>query len=252
MKENHSEQIVDLIIRPTGLLDPLVEVRPSDGQIANLVEEIRSTVLRGERVLVTTLTKRMSEDLTEYFAQQNIRTRYLHSEIESLDRIELIRQLRAGEFDVLVGINLLREGLDLPEVSLVAILDADKEGFLRNESSLIQTIGRAARNVHGKVVMYASHTTDSMKTAIEKTKARRAAQELYNTKHNITPLTIIKSVSEKTREIKSGKHIPTTDLHAKIIELDAEMKTAAENLDFERAIKLRDTIKDLQAEADRR
>ncbi len=248
----NSGQVAELIIRPTGLLDPIVEVRASEGQIPNLIAEIKSVVKKGERVLVTTLTKRMAEDLTEYLAQKDIKTRYLHSEIESLDRIELIRQLRAGEFDVLVGINLLREGLDLPEVSLVTILDADKEGFLRNESSLIQTIGRAARNSNGKVIMYASHTTESMRTAIEKTKARRTAQEKYNKEHNITPTTIIKGVAEKTREIKGSKHMPTTDLHAKLIELDAEMKAAAENLDFEKAIKLRDALRTLQADADRR
>jgi excinuclease ABC subunit B len=242
----HSGQIAEIIIRPTGLLDPEVEVRPTSGQIQDLVKEIRRTVDKHERVLVTTLTKRMAEDLTDYLAKQDLKVRYLHSEIESLDRIELIRQLRAGEFDVLVGINLLREGLDLPEVSLIAILDADKEGFLRNESSLIQTIGRASRNVAGKVIMYADTTTDSMTRAIEKTRARRAAQVKFNKEHHITPKTIIKAVQAKTRDIKGAKHLSKEDLHKKLIELDAQMHAAAERLDFEKAIELRDAIKGLE------
>jgi excinuclease ABC subunit B len=187
-----SGQIVEQIIRPTGLLDPQIEIRPTDGQIKNLIREIKKTTEKGFRTLVTTLTKRMAEDLSDYLSKEQIKVRYMHSEIEALDRIELIRQLRAGEYDVLIGINLLREGLDIPEVALVAILDADKEGFLRNERSLIQTIGRAARNSEGKVIMYAEKTTDSMKRAIEITKARREKQIEYNKKHNIKPITIIK------------------------------------------------------------
>lgn len=237
-----SGQTVDLIIRPTGLLDPSVDVRPISGQIQDLILEIQATVKNGERVLVTTLTKRMAEDLTQYLSQEDIKVRYLHSDVESLDRIELIRQLRAGEFDVLVGINLLREGLDIPEVSLVAILDADKEGFLRNERSLIQTIGRAARNVNGRVIMYADTVTDSMRLAITKTHARRKAQIIFNEEHGITPQTVVKSVAAKTREIKGAKHLPKAEVEKKLIELDAEMKKAAEQLDFERAIQLRDAI----------
>ena len=214
-----SGQLVEQIIRPTGLLDPTVEVRKGENQVTDLIVEIKKTTDNGDRVLVTTLTKRMAEDLTNYLAKEKIKVRYLHSEIESLDRIELIRQLRAGEFDVLVGINLLREGLDIPEVSLVAILDADKEGFLRNERSLIQTIGRAARNVNGHVIMYADTTTISMRMAIEKTKFRRNAQIEYNKKHNITPQTIIKKVDGKTREIKGIKHMGKYEFDKKIIDL---------------------------------
>lgn len=243
---NNSGQVVDLIIRPTGLLDPIVEVRPIEGQIKDMISEINSTVKKGERVLVTTLTKRMAEDLTDYLSKEGIKVRYMHSDIESLDRIELIRELRAGEFDVLVGINLLREGLDIPEVSLVTILDADKEGFLRNERSLIQTIGRAARNENGRVIMYADVMTISMRMAIEKTKFRRKAQIRYNEERGITPKTIIKKVEDKKREIKGIKHFGKSEIPKKIIELEAEMRLAAEELDFEKAIQLRDVMEDLK------
>lgn len=243
-----SGQVVELIIRPTGLLDPELEVRPVEGQIKDLTQEIRKTVKKGDRVLVTTLTKRMAEDLTNYLAKEEIKVRYLHSDIESLDRIELIRDLRAGEFDVLVGINLLREGLDIPEVSLVCILDADKEGFLRNERSLIQTIGRAARNEQGRVILYAENMTLSMRGAIEKTKFRRKAQIEYNTKHGITPQTIRKIVTEKKREVKGIKHMAKSDLQKKLVQIDAEMRKAAENLEFEKAIELRDTLDALKKE----
>lgn len=241
-----SGQVVELIIRPTGLLDPEVEVRPVKGQIVNLMEEIRKVAKNKERILVTTLTKRMAEDLTDFLSKQDIKVRYMHSEIESLDRIELIRQLRLGEFDVLVGINLLREGLDIPEVSLVAILDADKEGYLRNEMSLIQTIGRAARNSKGRVIMYAEQVTDSMKRAIEKTKYRREQQIKFNQAHRITPETIIKKVAGKGREIKGVKHLSKKDVEKKLVELEARMRTAAEKLNFEEAIGLRDAIRSLK------
>ncbi len=241
----HSGQVVDLIIRPTGLLDPLVDVRPIKTQVPDLIKEIHKTVARGERVLVTTLTKRMAEDLTDYLAKEEIKVRYMHSEIHSLDRIELIRALRAGEFDVLVGINLLREGLDLPEVSLVAMLDADKEGFLRDERSFIQTIGRAARNVHGRVILYADRMTGSMQRAIDITAKRRAEQIAFNKKHRIIPKTVEKSIAPKTREIKDLKHLSKHDIHKKIIETEAAMKKAAEELDFEKAIDLRDVLEEM-------
>ncbi len=241
-EREHSGQIVELIIRPTGLLDPEVEVRKVQGQIQDLVGEIRKTVAQGERALVTTLTKRMAEDLTDYLATQDVRVRYLHADIESLERIELIRQLRAGEFDVLVGINLLREGLDLPEVSLVAILDADKEGYLRNDTSLIQTIGRAARNVHGRVIMYADTVTQSMRSAIEITRARRERQMRYNKANGIVPATVIKAVAAKTRDVKGTRHMGKEDVQKRIVELEAEMQEAAERLDFEKAIQLRDAM----------
>jgi excinuclease ABC subunit B len=242
----HSDHVVELIIRPTGLLDPTVEVRPIEGHIKDLVKEIKIIVNKKERVLVTTITKKMAEDLTEYLSKQNIKVRYMHSEIESLDRIELIRSLRAGEYNVLVGINLLREGLDIPEVSLIAILDADKEGFLRDQRSFIQTIGRAARNVNGHVIMYADRMTKSMTNAIDITKKRRFDQIMYNKKHGITPITIIKKVMEKTREVKGTKHISASDLAKKMISVDAEMKEAAEKLDFEKAIELREYLSDLK------
>jgi len=243
-----SGQVVELIIRPTGLVDPEIFVKPIEGQIADLISEITVVVGRGERVFVTTLTKKMAEDLTEYLAEQGVRVRYMHSEIESLDRIELLRGLRAGEFDVLVGINLLREGLDVPEVSLVAILDADKEGFLRDESSLIQIIGRAARNVRGRVVMYANKVTESMRRAIGVTKARREAQIRYNTEHAIVPQTILKSVVEKQREIKGMKHMAKSEIAKRMIEVEAEMRKMAEQLDFEKAIELRDYLEELKRE----
>ena len=245
----NSGQVVELIIRPTGLLDPQVEVRPIKGHIKEIMEEIKHVTKKKERVLVTTLTKKMAEDLTDFLSKQDIKVRYMHSEIESLDRIEIIRQLRAGEFDVLVGINLLREGLDLPEVSLVAILDADKEGFLRNERSLVQTIGRAARNLNGKVIMYADIITDSMQRAIDVTKKRRAEQELFNKKHGITPQQIIKPVAQKTREVKGIKHMSKSDVQKRIADLEAQMRRAAEELQFEKAIELRDALRALEEAA---
>ncbi|MCA9459313.1 MAG: excinuclease ABC subunit UvrB [Nanoarchaeota archaeon] len=243
----NSGQVVEQIIRPTGLLDPLVEVRPIDGQVKDLINEIKIVRDKGNRVLITTLTKKMAEDLTDYLSKKQIKVRYLHSDIDSLDRIELIRQLRAGEFDVLVGINLLREGLDIPEVSLVTILDADKEGFLRNERSLIQTIGRAARNSEGRVIMYADKMTVSMRMAIEKTKFRRKVQMKYNQERGITPTTILKDVkSGNGREVKGIKHLGKSEFDKKIIEAESEMRKAAENLDFEKAIEMRDLLEDLK------
>ena len=236
---------VELITRPTGLLDPEVEMRPIEGQIQDLMVEAKKTIDRGDRILITTLTKRMAEDLAEYLSKESFRVRYMHSDIDSLDRIELVRQLRIGEFDILVGINLLREGLDIPEVATIFILDADKEGFLRDERSLIQTIGRAARNVNGKVILYADNQTKSIKRAMEITYYRRNFQRRYNLQHNITPKTIIKGVSQKESVIKGTKHLPKSDLQRQIVELDAKMHEAAEKLDFERAIELRDAIAEL-------
>jgi excinuclease ABC subunit B len=246
----NSGQVVELIIRPTGLLDPIVEVRGSEGQVKDLIKEIRATVKRNNRVFVTTLTKKMAENLTEYLAKEEVKVRYMHSDINSLDRIELIRALRAGEYDVLVGINLLREGLDVPEVELVAILDADKEGFLRNERSFIQTIGRAARNVKGRVIMYADKMTGSMRMAIAKTKKRREDQIAYNKKNNITPKTVEKSVAPKTREMSTVKHLSKKHLKDKIVETEAAMKAAGEMLDFEKAIGLRDYLEMLIKESE--
>ncbi len=243
-----SGQVIEQIIRPTGLLDPIIEMRSSEGQVKDLLQEVKKTVSSGARVLVTTLTKKMAEELTNFYAKEGVKVRYLHSDIDSLDRIELIRDLRAGEFDVLVGINLLREGLDIPEVSLVAILDADKEGFLRNERSLIQTIGRAARNDQGKVIMYAEKETMSIREAIMKTQYRREKQIQYNKEHGIVPKTVIKKVEEKKREVKGIKHMAESDVKQKIADLEAQMAKAAENLDFETAIKLRDTLEDLKRE----
>ncbi len=243
-----SYQIVEQLVRPTGLLEPQVEIRQTKGQLNDLIEEIGKRASRNERVLVTTLTKRMAEDLAEYLSKNQVRVRYMHSEIEGLQRTELIRQLRLGEFDVLVGINLLREGLDIPEVSLVAILDADKEGFLRNFTSLIQTFGRASRNVNSSVIMYADRTTDSMRHAMDETKRRREKQSLYNKEHNIIPQTIIKSVPEQTTTLDESKLKSTHDLTVDIIDLDALMKKYSEELDFERAIECRDRIKRLERE----
>jgi excinuclease ABC subunit B len=243
---------VELITRPTGLLDPELEMHPIEGQMQHLMAEAKKTIDRGDRVLVTTLTKRMAEDLTEYLVKEGFRVRYLHSEIESLDRIELVRQLRVGDFDILVGINLLREGLDIPEVATIFILDADKEGFLRDERSLIQTIGRAARNVNGKVILYADIQTKSIKRAMEITFYRRKAQVRYNQQHGITPSTIIKGVSQKEGTIKGTKHLAKSDLKRQMIELDAKMREAAEKLDFERAIQYRDAIGELQRALDRK
>lgn len=256
----HCDTMVQQIIRPTGLLDPIIEVRPTEGQIDDLINEIRERVERDERVLVTTLTKKMSEDLTDYFKEIGIKVRYMHSDIKTLERMAILRDLRLGTFHVLVGINLLREGLDLPEVSLVAILDADKEGFLRSERSLIQTIGRAARNSGGRVIMYGDRITDSMEKAISETERRRAIQIAYNEKHGITPTTINKKIREiieatKVAESKaeylsgvgSGK-LNKKDRQSLMQRLEAEMKDAAKNLQFERAAELRDALLELRAE----
>ncbi len=241
----HSTQVVEQIIRPTGLVDPAVEVRPTEGQAPDVISEVKKTIERGDRVLVTTLTKKLAEELSEYLADRGIRTRYLHSEIQTLERTEIIRELRLGKFDVLVGINLLREGLDIPEVGFIGILDADKEGFLRDARSLIQIIGRAARNVNAKVVLYADSMTDSMKAAISETKRRREMQIAYNTSHHIVPQTIIKPVKEKEVEIKDTKHVPRAEIPNVVIELEKKMRDAADNLDFEQAIALREQVKKL-------
>jgi len=243
-----SSKIAEQLVRPTGLLDPTVEIKPTKGQLDDLIQEINKRVENSERVLVTTLTKRMAEDLAEYLSKKQVRVRYMHSEIDGLQRTEIIRQLRLGEFDVLVGINLLREGLDIPEVSLVAILDADKEGFLRNFTSLIQTFGRASRNVHGTVIMYADNITQSMKNAIDETTRRRKKQMQYNQEHNIIPTTIIKSVPEQETILDESKLKSTYDLTTDIIDLEAQMKTYSDDLDFERAIECRDRIKRIEKE----
>lgn len=260
-EKEHSKQIVEQIIRPTGLLDPLVSVRPTDGQIDDLVSEIKKRVEKKERVLVVTLTKKMSESLTEYLQGLDLRVRYMHHETETLERVQTLRDLRMGEFDVLVGINLLREGLDLPEVSLIAILDADKEGFLRNERSLIQIIGRAARNAEGEVIMYADTVTPSMESAIKETERRRSIQEQYNKEHGIIPKTIIKPITEvaaftaaekvveDAKKDVDAKKLSPKQLDDLIKELSAEMKRAAKNLDFEYAATLRDRIKQIQAQS---
>ena len=253
-----SGEVIEQIIRPTGLMDPEVEVHPVKGQIDHLLEECRQRAERRERVLVTTLTKRMAEDLTEYFTEVNVRVRYLHSDIETLERIKILRDLRRGEFDVLVGINLLREGLDLPEVSLVAILDADKEGFLRSESSLIQTIGRAARNSRGKAILYADRMTDSMKRAIDETRRRRAIQAAYNEEQGITPQTIVKPIESTLitaseadyfkvpLELDDIEEYTAANLDATIERLEVEMRAAAKRFEFEKAAELRDRIKVLR------
>tara|TARA_Y100001970_G_scaffold215686_1_gene263943 strand:+ start:4457 stop:6517 length:2061 start_codon:yes stop_codon:yes gene_type:complete len=266
-----SDQVVEQIIRPTGLVDPEVIVKPTRGQIDDLMEQIEQTVSRGDRVLVTTLTKKMSEDLTDYLLELGVRVRYLHSEIDTIERIEILRDLRLGEFDVLVGINLLREGLDLPEVSLVAILDADKEGFLRSQTSLIQTIGRAARNVDGQVIMYADNITDSMRVALNETNRRRGLQQAYNEEHGIDPQTIRKAVTDillvlrgqeegapvpdklSSKRVQANEQarrdlaeLPEDDLHRLIHSLELEMEEAAEDLRFEYAARLRDEIRELR------
>ncbi len=241
-----SAQVVEQIIRPTGLVDPEVVIRPIDGQIDDLKREIGVTIRRGDRVLVTTLTKKLAEELSEYLADEGIKTRYLHSEIDTLERTEIIRQLRLGKFDVLVGINLLREGLDIPEVGFIGILDADKEGFLRDVRSLIQIIGRAARNVNSRVALYADKLTHSIRQAVKETQRRREMQIEYNKEHNIIPTTIVKPIKEKEIEIKDVKHIPKPEIPNMIINLEAEMREAAERLDFERAIELREKIKKLR------
>jgi len=251
--------VVEQIIRPTGLVDPPVEIRPVKGQIDDLLHEIRDRVSKGERVLVTTLTKRMSEDLAEYYAEVGVRCRYMHSEIETLERIKLLRDLRKGEYDVLIGINLLREGLDLPEVSLVAILDADKEGFLRSAGSLIQTIGRCARNLEGRAILYADKMTDSMKRAIDETDRRRAIQVAYNQEHGITPESIIRPLSMSLAGIAESDYVDVTqaaeglpdfksqeELDAYIAGMEADMREAAKKFEFEKAAKLRDTVRDLR------
>jgi len=241
-----SAQVVEQIIRPTGLVDPVVEVRPIDGQVRDAMLEIEKAAERKERALVTTMTKRLAEELTDYLAQNGVKARYLHSEIDTIERTEIIRELRLGKFDVLVGINLLREGLDIPEVSFIGILDADKEGFLRDAKSLIQTIGRASRNANSKVVLYADNMTDSLKEAVRTTEERRALQIAYNQEHGIVPKTIQKPIREKVVDITETRHIPKSDIPNVIIELEAEMNEAAERLEFERAIQLRDTIRTLQ------
>jgi excinuclease ABC subunit B len=254
-----SGSIVEQIIRPTGLSDPVLSVKPAKNQVDDLLEEIRNRVKKKERVLVTTLTKRMAEDLTEYYADLGIRVKYLHSDIDTLDRVEIIRELRLGKFDVLVGINLLREGLDLPEVSLVAILDADKEGFLRSEKSLIQTFGRAARNVNGQVILYADKMTGSMDQAILETDRRRRIQDEYNKVHDITPQTVKKSVRNilasiyeadyftvpAVSDFKEG-YVSLKDIPKMIEKLKKEMKEEASRLEFERAAELRDKIHELE------
>ena len=242
---------VDLITRPTGLLDPLVEVRKMEGQMKYLMELSKATIAMNNRVLITTLTKRSAEDLTDYLAKEGFKVRYLHSEIESLERIELIRQLRAKEFDILVGINLLREGLDIPEVGTIFILDADKEGFLRDARSLIQTIGRAARNVDGRVVLFADSMTDSMKESIQITQQRRLAQMKYNKKYNIIPKTIVKKIEAKRGDMKGVKHLGRSDIQKELAKMDAQMKVFAENLEFEKAIEMRDRIEDMKKHASR-
>jgi len=251
-ERKRSSRIVEQLVRPTGLLDPTVEVRPTEGQMADLVSEIRKRAEAGERTLVTTLTKRMAEDLAEYLSKREVRVRYMHSEIEGLQRTELIRQLRLGEFDVLVGINLLREGLDIPEVSLVAIMDADKEGFLRNVTSLVQTFGRAARNTSGAVIMYADRQTRSMREAVAETERRRARQAEHNRRHGIVPQTITKAVPEQAAALDDTKHRSPHDLAAEVVGLEARMKECAADLDFEGAIECRERIGAIQKEMERK
>ena len=258
---DHTKEMIEQIIRPTGLLDPTIEVRPIEGQIDDLISEIQERTKSNERTLITTLTKKMSEDLTDYLKEIGIKVQYLHSEIKTLERIEIIRDLRLGKYDVLVGINLLREGLDIPEVSLITILDADKEGFLRSDRALIQTIGRASRNSNGHVIMYANKVTDSMQRALDETDRRREIQISYNEKHGITPVTIDK----KIRDVIHATHVaeeseeyvsPASQFkkmskpeRAKVIEsMEIEMKEAARALDFERAAELRDLVLELKAE----
>ena len=256
-EKEHSEQVAEQVIRPTGLLDPEIDVRPIEYQVDDLIKEINVRAEKNERVLVTTLTKRMAEDLCDYFTQMGVRVRYLHSEIQSIERVEILRDLRLGEFDVLIGVNLLREGLDIPEVSLVAIMDADKEGFLRSETSLIQTIGRAARNACGKVIMYADKMTDSMNAAITETKRRRGIQIAFNKKYGIIPQTIKKPIENNLLQLVASYrnlediiaeemvelNIDTKDLPKLIDKLEKDMHKAAKLLDFERAAEIRDQLK---------
>jgi excinuclease ABC subunit B len=259
-EREHSARVVEQIVRPTGIVDPEVDVRETRNQIDDLMKEIRARVERDERTLVTTLTKKMSEDLTDYLLEMGFKVRYLHSEIDTLERIQIIRELRLGEYDVLIGVNLLREGLDLPEVTLVAILDADKEGFLRGETSLIQTIGRAARNIRGTVLMYADKETEAMRRAIDETNRRRAIQIAYNEEHGITPETIVKGISDITEFLMGDSKVPQkrrrrtekrtemqpAEMESMIVELEEEMLAAAEELRFEYAAKLRDEIRELR------
>src|SRR5213595_43409 len=263
-ERRNSTRIVEQIVRPTGIVDPQVEVLETRNQIDDLMNEVRSRVERDERVLVTTLTKKMSEDLSQYLLEMGFKTRYLHSEIDTLERIQIIRDLRLGEYDVLVGVNLLREGLDLPEVSLVAILDADKEGFLRGQTALIQTIGRAARNVNGKVIMYADKLTEAIKFALDETDRRRVKQLAYNEEHGITPETVRKGISDitdflaleakvprgsrRSRLRKREEGMTAEEIQKTIVELEEEMLLAADDLRFEYAAKLRDEIKSLRRE----
>lgn len=262
-ENEHASQTVDQIIRPTGLLDPLVEVRPTKHQIDDLMAEIQKTTAKGERTLITTLTKKMAEDLTKYLEEAKVKAIYLHSDVETLKRMEILRDLRLGKYDVLIGINLLREGLDLPEVSLIAILDADKEGFLRSETSLIQTIGRAARNANGHVILYGDHETDSMKAAMEETERRRKIQQAYNEEHGIIPMTIQKEIhaaisteiaAEELKDYADDAPVPEKeeiskeDLQEMIVNMDVEMRRAAEELDFERAASIRDAIRAMKKE----
>ena len=259
----HSSVVAEQLIRPTGIVDPAVELRATKNQIDDLLNEIRRREAAGERVLVTTLTKKMSEDLTDYLLESGVKTRYLHSEIDTLERIQIIRELRLGEYDVLVGVNLLREGLDLPEVSLVAVLDADKEGFLRGKTALVQTIGRAARNVNGKVLLYADKLTEAIKGAVDETERRRAVQLAYNEEHGITPESIVKGVSDiaeflslesptvpgrRRRGRREVEGMDQGELERLVVTLEEEMFAAAEELRFEYAAKLRDEIKELRRE----
>jgi excinuclease ABC subunit B len=265
---DHSQQVVEQIIRPTGLIDPEVEVRPIKGQIDDLIGEVNRRIKAGERALITTLTKRMAEDLADYMMELGLKVHYLHSDIQTLERVEILRDLRLGIYDVVVGINLLREGLDLPEVSLVAILDADKEGFLRSKQALIQTIGRAARHINGKVLMYADKITDSMQFAIDETNRRRAKQQKYNEEHGIEPRSIIKQIRDLTEEVatareEAGKErvlaerkavynitgdMPVHEIEHLIAELEKQMKAAAAELEFEKAALLRDQIAELRGQ----
>jgi excinuclease ABC subunit B len=267
---DHSQVVIEQIVRPTGLLDPVVEIRPVSSQVDDLLSEINAVAQQGERVLVTTLTKRMAEDLTDYLQEHGVRVRYLHSDIDTVERVEIIRDLRAGVFDCLVGINLLREGLDIPEVSLVAILDADKEGFLRSARSLIQTIGRAARHINGKAILYADNETESMKKAINESHRRRVKQEKYNSEHGITPRGVKKQVKDiidgmasqaapaypqrriaKSVAADAGaeyKRLGPVELSRKIKELEKQMYDCATNLEFEKAAELRDSVEALRAE----
>ncbi|HEV8717798.1 MAG TPA: helicase-related protein, partial [Candidatus Binatia bacterium] len=261
-QQQSNRRIVEQLIRPTGLIDPEVVVRPAKAQVDDLLEEIRKRVESGERVLVTTLTKRLAEDLTDYYQELGVRVRYLHSDIDTLERVEIIRELRRGTFDVLIGINLLREGLDIPEVSLVAILDADKEGYLRSERSLIQTIGRAARNVNGMVILYADTITDSMRHALDETLRRRRIQSVYNKKHSITPQSVRKAIASPLVKIyeadyvevpvvaeEDEEYLSPQQLTAQIEQTKQEMRQAAAALEFERAAELRDRLQRLEQRA---